>query len=379
MVLKIAFDAQVLLKGEKTGIAWCAESILLQLAKQKEIEKQLNCFTFAYRAENKAQIEKYRKLGYDILACKWFHDVPYRMIWNYLPIPYWIFFPRKVDVTIFFNYAIPPRVYGKKIVFVHDMAYRAYPETVRKKTRYFLELVLQKSCERADQIITISEFSKREIIKYLKVQEEKITVIPLGVDRKRFHAHYHKDQIEKVKEKYGLEGEYLLYVGTIEPRKNLKRLIEAYAQLPRKVPKLILAGKKGWFYKEIFQTVEKLGIKKRVKFLGYVADRDVPLLIAGAKCFLFPSLYEGFGLPPLEAMACGVPVVTSNTSAIPEVVGDAAVLIEPDQVESIQQGILQVMERESLQKQMVEKGIQQARKFNWKRTTDRLIEICQKL
>ncbi len=378
-MLKVAFDGQILLKGKKTGIAWCAESILLQLAEQKKIEKQFNCFTFAYPSESKAFLEKYRKLDYQVQECRWFHDVLYRMIWYYLPIPYSIFFKKKADVTVFFNYAVPPGVYGKKVVFVHDMAYRAFPKTVRRKTKCFLELVLEKSCKRADRIVTISEFSKQEIIRYLNVPEEKISVIPLGVDRHRFHTGYPAARIKKVKQKYGLEGEYLLYVGTIEPRKNLKRLIEAYAQLPLYVPKLVLVGKKGWLYQEIFQTVERLGLKKRVVFLGYAADQEIPLIMAGAKCFLFPSLYEGFGLPPLEAMACGVPVVTANCSALPEVAGDAAVLVEPDKTESIRQGILAVLEKEELRKQMIERGIQQAKKFSWKKTADSLVEICQRL
>ncbi len=378
-MLKVAFDGQILLKGKKTGIAWCAESILLQLAEQKKIEKQFNCFTFAYPSESKAFLEKYRKLDYQVQECRWFHDVLYRMIWYYLPIPYSIFFKKKADVTVFFNYAVPPGVYGKKVVFVHDMAYRTFPKTVRRKTKCFLELVLEKSCKRADRIVTISEFSKQEIIRYLNVPEEKISVIPLGVDRHGFHTGYPAARIKKVKQKYGLEGEYLLYVGTIEPRKNLKRLIEAYAQLPLYVPKLVLVGKKGWLYQEIFQTVERLGLKKRVVFLGYAADQEIPLIMAGAKCFLFPSLYEGFGLPPLEAMACGVPVVTANCSALPDVVGDAAVLVEPDKTESIRQGILAVLEKEELRKQMIERGIQQAKKFSWKKTADSLVEICQRL
>lgn len=377
--MKVAFDVQLLLKGEKTGIAWCAESILLEMANKDKIKKQLNCFTFAYDKKQKKQVYSYQKLGYQIQECRWFHDVLYRLLWNYIPIPYSLFFRKKADVTVFFNYAVPPKVSGKTVVFVHDMAYRVYPETVRKKTRRFLELVLQKSCDRADRIVTISEFSKQEILKYLKVSEEKISVVTLGVDRKRFHTHYPADQIRMVQSKYGLKGEYLLYIGTIEPRKNLKRLIEAYASLPLETPMLVFAGKKGWMYREIFQTVETLGIGERVKFLGYVADREIPLLLSGAKCFLFPSLYEGFGLPPLEAMASGVPVVASNGSAIPEVVGDAAVLVEATKVESISHGILRVLKEKGLRERMIEKGIQRAKTFRWEKTARELLEICQRL
>ncbi len=380
--MKIAFDAQLLLKGEKTGIAWCAENVLMEFAKANEAEKYLNFFSLGYKEEDKLQAGKYKEKGYRLQECRWFHDVLYRMGWNFIPIPYSFFFGKKADVTVFFNYAIPPGVKGKKIVFIHDMAYKAYPETVRAKTRNFLEMTLQKSCRRADKIVTISEFSKSEIIKYLKIEEKKIEVVPLGVDFGRFHTGYTEKQKQKVAEKYKIPSDYFLYLGTIEPRKNLERLIYAYAKVLERepdVPDLILAGRKGWLCEAIYQAVGELKIQRKVHFLGYVSDEDVPVLLSGAKIFLFPSLYEGFGLPPLEAMACGVPVITSKAASLIEVAGDAAVLVDPYDEACIVQELYSLWKEENRRKVLSERGIQRVKSYSWVRTGKMLEDICEKL
>lgn len=375
--MKVSFDGQVLLKGNKTGIAWCAENILEQFSKFEDIDKTINYFTLGYSPDDKAEADKYGKKGFFLQRCGWFHDVLYRMMWNFLPLPYSMFFRRKVDATVFFNYVIPPGVKGKKIVFVHDMSYLACPETVRTKTRRFLNVSMKKSCHRADVIITISEFSKKEIIKYLGIQEEKIKTLPLGVDFNRFHTNYSEKEKNNVVQKYGLTQDYLLYLGTIEPRKNLERLIRAYAMTCEKneMPPLIMAGRKGWLYEEIFNAVEELNLTEKVKFLGYVDSADVPMLISAAKVFLFPSVYEGFGLPVLEAMACGVPVITSDAASLPEVAGDAAVLVNPMDINDIADKILRVVEDKKLQKKMIEKGLLQAEKNSWENTAELLRKV----
>lgn len=378
--MKIAFDAQLLLKGEKTGIAWCAENVLMEFAKENETEKYLNFFSLGYKEEDKLQAGKYKEKGYRLQECRWFHDVLYRMGWNFIPIPYSFFFGKKADVTVFFNYAIPPGVKGKKVVFIHDMAYKAYPETVRAKTRNFLEMTLQKSCQRADKIVTISEFSKSEIIKYLKVEEKKIEVVPLGVDFGRFHTGYTEKQKQKVAEKYKIPSDYFLYLGTIEPRKNIKRILKAYALFNKEselVPHLVLAGRKGWLYESIFAAVEELKLQEKVHFLGYVDSEDVPVLLSGAELFLFPSLYEGFGLPVLEAMACGVPVITSNVASMPEIAGDAAVLVNPLEITQIKEGISLVFSDLKKREYLLHAGIEQTKKYTWEKTAKKLRDILE--
>lgn len=373
--MKVSFDGQVLLKGNKTGIAWCAENILEQFSKYEEVDKTINYFTLGYSAENKEQADKYGEKGYYLQCCSWFHDVLYRMAWNFFPVSYSFFFRKRVDATVFFNYVVPPGVKGKKIVFVHDMSYKACPETVRAKTRRFLNVSMKKSCRRADMIVTISEFSKKEIMKYLSIPEEKIKVLPLGVDFNRFHIGYSEKEKSNVVQKYGLPENYLLYLGTIEPRKNLERLIRAYAlgcEKKNDMPPLMLAGRKGWLYEDIYNAVEELNLTDKVKFLGYVDSEDAPLLISAAQVFLFPSVYEGFGLPVLEAMACGVPVITSDAASLPEVAGDAAILVNPMDIENIADEILRVVEDNTLQKEMIEKGLSQVKRFSWEKTAELL-------
>lgn len=378
--MKISIDAQLFLKGEKTGIGWFAHNVLSNLKISPDKQYQLNCFTLGYKKKKQLIVDEYKLYGYTINKVKWFHDVIYRMIWNFIPIPYSMFFGKQSQVTLFFNYIIPPGVSGKKITVVHDMAYKAYPETVRVKTRRFLELSLAETCKRADKIITVSEFSKLEIMKYLEVEASKIEVIPLGVDINYYHNNYSELDIKKTKEKYHINSEYFLYLGTIEPRKNIERLIKAYGSLynqKKDIPKLILAGKKGWLYEEIFNTLEDLQLQDMVKFLGYVEIQDAPKLIAGSFAFVFPSLYEGFGLPPLEAMACGTPVITSNAASLPEVVGKAGLLVDPLNANSIKEAMLKVIIEPDLRNKLSEVGIQQAQMFSWEKTTRRIEQIIE--
>jgi len=377
-MLKIAFDAQLLLKGEKTGIGWCAENILKKMAQYSEYEYQLNCFTLGYHSEQLENVEKYAQSGYQIMKCTWFHDVVYRMMWSFFSVPYSAFFGKSADITMFFNYVIPPGVKGKKVTIIYDMAYKAYPETVRRKTRLLLNIALKKSCKRADHIITISEFSKSEIIKYLDVPEEKISIMPCGVDLSLYHSNYSEEEIEHVKQKHNIKGTYLLYLGTLEPRKNIQRLIQAYSKLKieiPKVPKLVLAGRKGWMYESIFETVNSLHMENDIIFTGYIEAKDAPILIKGAEIFLFPSIYEGFGMPPLEAMACGTPVLVSNESSLPEVVGDAGILVDPFSVESIREGMKLLIEDNNKREELSRKGMERAREFTW----DKAVEIVQKV
>lgn len=379
--MNITFDAQLLLKGEKTGIAWCAENILHRMPQYGQ-KLNLNCFTMGYSDDNLAQVDKYRKLGYEINRCSWFHDVIYRMIWNIIPVPYSLFFRKQTDCMIFFNYVLPPGTKGKKVIFVYDMSYKSCPETVRSRTRNLLNIALEKSCRRADKIITISEFSKQEIIRYLGIDEKKIVIMPCGVDFSVYHTDYSEEKVKTATAKYNISSDYLLYLGTLEPRKNITRLIHAYARLTHKVPnlpKLVLAGRKGWLYESIFDTVKELRLEENVIFTGYVEEKDAPLLMKGAKAFLFPSVYEGFGMPPLEAMACGTPVLTSNVSSLPEVVGDAGILTDPYSVESISEGIYKLLNNEGLREELIAKGLERVKKFTWDNSAEIVYQVLQDL
>ncbi len=367
-MLKIAFDVQLLMKGEKTGIGWCTENLLKNMAQYDGFVYQLNCFTLGYNSEQLQNVEKYMSLGFKIKKCTWFHDVFYRMMWSFFPVPYSLFFGKNTDITMFFNYLIPPGVRGKKIAIIYDMTYKTYPETVRNRTRHLLNLALEKSCQRADHIITISEFSKKEIMKYLGIPKDKITVMPCGVDFSIYHPNYSVDEVNKVVEKYNIDSPYILYLGTLEPRKNIERLIQAYGKLSeekKNLPKLVLAGRKGWMYESIFKTVKTLNLEEKIIFTGYVDEKDAPILMKGAEIFLFPSIYEGFGMPPLEAMACGTPVLVSNVSSLPEVVGDAGIQVNPFSIESIKNGMEYLINNKEKRLELSLRGIQKSKAFTW--------------
>lgn len=379
--MKLAFDAQLLFEKQKTGIGRTAEYILNNLTNDEDIDYYLNYFSLKFNKKCDIDLQ-YEKLGYKINKCGWFHNYIYRKIYNVVPAPYSIFFGKKAQITQFFNYDVPPGVNGKSVTFVYDMVYKACPETVSRETMRMLKHNLVKSCERADHIITISEFSKMEIIKYMNISEKKISIMPCGVDLTKYHNKHSKERVLEVMKYYGITGEYILYLGTLEPRKNLIRLIEAYALLTLDMsnpPKLVIAGKKGWMYENIFEKVEEYSLSQNVIFTDYVDENNIPILIQGAVCFVFPSIYEGFGLPPLEAMACGTPVIVSNKASLPEVVGNAGYYVDPYSITEIKNAMEKLLCDVQLRDSLRKKGLDQAKKYTWKASVGKLIEIYKEL
>ena len=380
--MNINFDAVPICSDKITGIGWCEVGQTQTLAKlHPEHEYEYSFFT----SGDKERVKRVRKFaGKRIkLNTSDFSGYLYRAASTFLPIPYSFFFGRKNDITHFFNYIVPPFVHGKKVVTVHDMVYKAFPETVRGRTRFMLETGLKRSMKRADIIVTDSEFSKSEIIKYFPQHEHKIRVVPCGVDLERFHPCNEPERIPEVKRSLEIEGDYFLYLGTIEPRKNLERLISAYAAFAKKVgekaPKLVLAGGKGWLDNGIYSRVEKLGMTKNIIFTKYVPSEDMNPLMCGALAFVFPSIYEGFGMPPLEAMACGVPVLTSGEASLPEVTGDCAVICDAYSVKSIAQGLYKLYSDEKLRSDLSRRGLERAKGFTWERSAELLLNVYKEL
>jgi glycosyltransferase involved in cell wall biosynthesis len=212
----------------------------------------------------------------------------------------------------------------------------------------------------------------------LGVESDRIEVVYPGVEE-RFHPVKDQTLLEKVRKRYNLPPRFILGLGTLQPRKNFTRLIEAYSLLVTRHPslRLVIAGGKGWLYEEIFATVERLGLADKVVFPGFVADGDLPALYNLADLFVFPSLYEGFGLPPLEALACGTPVITSDASSLPEVVGEAGPMVEATDVEALAEAMKRVLEDDALQERMIAQGLEQARKFTWKKAAAKLLSLYE--
>jgi len=285
----------------------------------------------------------------------------------------------KVDLYHSTAFYLNPISEGKSILTIFDVNFLAMRKFTLWSGRWHFAPKMKDYAKRSHHIITVSESSKREIIKYLNVAEEKISVIYGG------YSDIFKPKADdrlsgEVKRKYNITGNYLLYVGTLEPRKNLLGLIRAYAQSRAKDDFiLVLAGGRGWQYENIFKLVRKLKLENRIIFTGYVPENDLPGLYQGATLFVYPSFYEGFGLPPLEAMACGLPVIVSNTTSLPEVVGDAGVYVDPDYVEQISFSIDTVLSDSDLRQTLIQRSLERAKLFSWEKTAKKTLELYEQV
>ena len=265
----------------------------------------------------------------------------------------------------------------KKIVTVHDTTPFLFPESFTLITLLRYRLLLPRTLKTADKIITDSNSTKKDLVNYFNIPEEKIKVIFLAADEK--FKPLNNEEINEVKQKYSLNFPFILYVGLLHPRKNIPSLIEAYYKLKLKKDdmeyKLVIAGKNNGKCKDIFGTVGRLNLQKDVIFTGYVLDEDLPALYNATDLFVYPSLYEGFGLPPLEAMACGTPVITSNTSSLPEVVGDAGIMVDPYDVDGLADAMHEVLTNDGLREDMIKRGLKRAKMFSWEKCAKETLRV----
>jgi len=270
---------------------------------------------------------------------------------------------------------IPVRIKARKIVTtVHDFSFRLFPDAHPKDRIQYFEKNFSKNIRRSDRIITDSLYTKNEAVEFLGVPGEMVTPIHLGVDHGVFKR-YAKEALETCRRELGLPDKFFLFVGTREPRKNLDRLVRAYSELPEPLQRefsLVLVGPRGWGEGDS-SARDKLG--KRVMVLDYVETQKLALIYNLARVFAYPSLYEGFGLPPLEAMACGCPVVASRAASLPEVCGDAAYYVDPMDVHSIAEGLYKVLVDDELRRSLTEKGGERAKLFTWERTAQQTLKV----
>ena len=267
-----------------------------------------------------------------------------------------------------------------KIIVVYDLVPLIFKQFYSTHARLIFKGQMANAVKRADKIITISNSTKDDLVKLLKADPDKIFVVYPGYDNQVYQPVKEPNRISEIKQKYKIAGNYILYIGTLEPRKNITRLIEAFGQLMKAGNvdhKLVITGKKGWLYDDIFKTVNRLGLNSHVIFTGYAPYEDLPLLLNGADVFIYPSLYEGFGLPPLEAMACGTPLITSNLSSLPEVVGNAGILVDPRSVDEISKALYQVISNKNLQETMRQRGLERAKMFSWEKVAKETIRLLE--
>lgn len=269
-----------------------------------------------------------------------------------------------------------PRLRSMRSVFtLHDLSFLTCPETHLPANRWFLRIAVPVFVRRADAVICISEHTRRDAVQHYGLDETKVFVVPEGVDD-RFRP-VSDEQVAAIRARYSLPEDYILFVGTIEPRKNLIALLEAFRALRSegREERLVIVGRKGWLHGATFARVRELGLEGEVQFPGYVADEDLPALYRAASVFAFPSLYEGFGLPPLEAMSCGTPVVCSDSSSLPEVCGDAAILVAPRDIRGLTGALRRVLDDTALQRDLRERGVRQAAKFSWRHAATSTVSI----
>ncbi len=279
------------------------------------------------------------------------------------------------------DHLLPPLRHSRSVFTIHDLIFRFYPQYHLPLNRWYLGLMLPRFMQRADAIIAVSQNTRRDAARWTRIPPEKMTVIYEGVER-TFRPLDDPAALATVRAKYELPPRFILYLGTIEPRKNLVTLLSAYhALLGREpaAPDLVVAGRKGWLYQPVFDRVRELGLEGHVHFTGYVNDADMPALLNAAVFFVFPSLYEGFGLPPLEAMACGTPVICSNVSSLPEVVGEGGILLEPRDVGVWVEAMARVLSDESLRLELRHRGIAQASKFSWERAARETLAVYERV
>ncbi len=273
---------------------------------------------------------------------------------------------------------IPPlrHIGARRVITVHDLAFLRYPHLLtRSSARYYGQI--DRAVRQADHIIAVSHSTEQDLINLLGVPENKITVIYEAADEV-FRPLPKEESAAEVRRRYNLPADYILFVGTIEPRKNLNTLLLAYHALRtqyRLDPPLVFAGEHGWLAEEVYSLVDELGLQDHCYFLGRVSTTELVYLYNAARLLAHPALYEGFGLPPLEAMACGIPVVVSNVSSLPEVVGNAALLVDPTDVEAWTVALHRLLTDDTLWKELQEKGFERARQFSWERTAQETLAV----
>lgn len=291
-------------------------------------------------------------------------------------------FRDKPRPDIFFspNHYVPPLAPIPCVCSIMDLGYLEFSGQFKKLDFWQLKLWSAYSIFVSKAVIAISTSTKKDIVRHYPFASRKVQVTLLAYDESNFNTKIPLADVRRVRSKYSIVDDYILYLSTLKPSKNIEGLLEAYASFPISKPKLVIAGKKGWLYESIFKKVKDLGLTKAVIFTDFIPEEDKAPLIKGSRLFVLPSFWEGFGLDALNAMACGVPVVVSNAGSLPEVVGEAGILVDPYNIDSIARGILKVLSMPKLEyNKLVMKGLARAKKFSWQKTARETLEILERV
>ena len=302
-----------------------------------------------------------------------------KFLWTQFALPMHLIFGKRPDLFFSMSHYGPRFSPAAYVITIFDLSYLHYPELFRKNDLYQLTNWTKHSIKGAKHIFAISKSTKGDIIKNYGVDPSKITVTYIGYDKNLFKPQP-KEKIQKVKKKYKVSGDYIIFVGTLQPRKNIEGLLKAFSNLKSDIGnlKLVIVGCKGWLYDSIFEKVKSLRLEAKVIFTGYVTDSDLPALISGAKAYVLPSLWEGFGIPVIEAQACGVPVVVSNISSLPEILADSGILVDPQKTDSIAEGIKKAL-NEKMRTDLVKKGFENIKRFSWEKCAKETLQVLEKV
>ncbi len=369
--LNIGIDISEIASKEKTGSEYFELNLIQNVLK---IDKKNYFILYTYQNFDTSILPNTNNYKISKLITK------HQTLWENLFLPY-LLIKNKPDIFVSLTHLGPIYCPTKYISVILDLAFIINKETFKKLDQIIFKLYANHAIKISNHLIAISKATKSDLLKYYKLSPHQISSVLLGFDKDIFYNRSN-NEINLVKNKYSIGGNYILFVGTLQKRKNMSRLISAFAKLKNECKikeKLVIVGKLGWLYDDIFIKVKRLGLSNSVIFTGYVPGSDLPALFSGATVFILPSLYEGFGLPLLEAMACGTPVITSKISSLPEVVEEAGIYINnPYSENEIAEKINLVVNNKPLQKELSQKGFLQVQKFSWKNCASKFLSIIEK-
>ncbi len=372
--MKIALHLQPAVT-QQAGIGRYTRELATHLLPLLDDETKLRLDFFDFRRE--ARIPPALQHHQDIHPMRWIPGGLIQKAWNHLSFPPYDWVHGRADVYHFTNFLAAPCKTGKRVVSIHDLSFIRFPQYTEPKNLQYLKKGIYRTASQADAIITISHFSAKEIATFLSVPEERIFTTHLGVSES-FQKPSPK-HIEEFRMRNSIIRPYLLTVGTVEPRKNLTFLIELFEQMTNYDGDLLIAGGLGWRYEPILQRIQASPRAKNIRRIGYIPDEDLPALYANADAFLLPSFYEGFGLPPLEAMACETPVIASSGGSLREVLQDGAIVLDCYDIDLWREAVTNILSNNSARNDLIQRGSRVASQYTWAQTAAQTLDVYRNI